>query len=234
MDTSNWKVSAMVIADGKIIEVGDDQHLIDKYGDATSLRRMDAQGKFIMPGLIEGHGHFHGVGEQEVRLNFLTDTSWARIIEKVEAAAASAADGAWIIGRGWHQEKLSDLPLNQVDGYPRHDLLSKAAPDHPVLLTHASGHGIIVNKRAMEMADITQETSDPLGGRIVRDESGNAIGVFEERAVKTFRVMHADYENTRSKKRDMLSGYKLRKKLKRRACDMASPVFKMLEALIYT
>ncbi len=187
----------MAIEDGKIIEIGEDDRLLAKYDD-ESTRKINAQDKFIMPGLIEGHGHFHGVGEQEIRLNFLRDTSWNDIVAKVKKAANKSPDGSWIIGRGWHQEKLTDLPLNNVDGYPRHDLLSAAAPDHPVLLTHASGHGIIVNQRAMDMADVSQETADPLGGRIVRDRDGNAIGVFEERAMYAIRTLHTDYENSRS------------------------------------
>ncbi|RMG29351.1 MAG: amidohydrolase, partial [Methanobacteriota archaeon] len=97
-------------------------------------------------------------------------------------AAESAPEGQWIIGRGWHQNKWTDDPSTYVNGFPAHQKLSEAVPDHPVYLIHASGHAILVNKKAMELAGISADTPDPEGGEIIRDPSGNPTGVFVENA----------------------------------------------------
>ena len=114
----------------------------------------------------------------------------------VAEKAKTAKPGEWIIGRGWHQEKWTTKPDRQVLGYPYHDELSEATPDNPVLLRHASGHGLFANKKAMELAGISAETPNPNGGEIVRDSRGEAIGVFEERAQSLINQVYQDYLRT--------------------------------------
>ncbi|MEN8164125.1 MAG: amidohydrolase, partial [Acidobacteriota bacterium] len=104
------------------------------------------------------------------------------IVDQVEQAVAETPEGEWIFGRGWHQEKWTELSEGSVEGLPTHDSLSAVAPDNPVMLTHASGHAAIVNARALEMAGIGPATPDPPGGEIVRDSEGRAIGVLRETA----------------------------------------------------
>ena len=71
----------------------------------------------------------------------------------------------WLIrGRGWHQEKWATAPPGAVEGLPRHDSLSAVSPEHPVILTHASGHATFANALAMRLAGITKDTVDPEGG----------------------------------------------------------------------
>ena len=111
-----------------------------------------------MPGFIEGHGHFSGLGYSLIYLNFLDSKSWEEILAKVEEKVKTAEPGEWIIGRGWHQEKWDSTPLRNVHGYPFHDELSKISPDNPVMLRHASGHGLFANAKAMEIAGVTKET----------------------------------------------------------------------------
>ncbi|MBK9689199.1 MAG: amidohydrolase [Saprospiraceae bacterium] len=101
--------------------------------------------------------------------------------------------GTWIEGRGWHQEKWDSLPVRSVQGYPMHTALSKVSPDHPVILFHASGHALFANEKAMELAGIGLDTPNPPGGRIVRNNKGEAIGVFEERAMEAVRQAYEDY-----------------------------------------
>jgi predicted amidohydrolase YtcJ len=95
---------------------------------------------------------------------------------------AKAKPGEWILGRGWHQEKWETKPSPEVHGFPVHDSLSKASPNNPVILTHASGHGSFVNAAAMASANITKATPDPAGGEIMKDANGNPIGFMNERA----------------------------------------------------
>src|SRR5947209_2888832 len=97
-------------------------------------------------------------------------------------ATRSARSGEWILGRGWHQEKWSEVPSPNVEGFPLHEALSRVSPNNPVWLTHASGHAGFANALAMKMAEVTKTTPDPAGGKILRDTDGNATGLFNERA----------------------------------------------------
>jgi len=171
---------ALAIKGDKILAVGSNEDMETYVGEETET--IDLDGQFVMPGFIEGHGHFQGVGRMAMNLNFLRSENWNDIVAEVAAAAEKAEPGEWIIGRGWHQEKWRDTPDRNVLGYPYHDDLSEVSPLNPVLLRHASGHALFANAKAMQMAGITAETPNPVGGEIVRDSRGNPIGVFEENA----------------------------------------------------
>jgi predicted amidohydrolase YtcJ len=112
-------------------------------------------------------------------------------VSQVEQAAGQAAPGAWILGRGWHQDKWEVLPEPHVEGYPVHRSLSAVSPDTPVLLVHASGHASMVNARALELAGIGGETPDPPGGTILRDRWGQATGLLRETAQRGVREVQA-------------------------------------------
>ncbi len=171
---------AIAIKGDKILAIGSNEDVATFTGEETET--IDLEGQFVMPGFIEGHGHFQGVGRMAMNLNFLRSDSWDDIVAEVAKAAEEAEPGEWIIGRGWHQEKWRETPDRNVLGYPYHDDLSEVSPLNPVLLRHASGHALFANAKAMQMAGITAETPNPVGGEIVRDSRGNPIGVFEENA----------------------------------------------------
>jgi predicted amidohydrolase YtcJ len=135
-----------------------------------------------VPGLTEGHGHFLGLGRARMQLDLTTAQTWDEIVDMVREAAADAPVGQWILGRGWHQEKWQTPPDPAIGGLPLHDALSAATPSNPVMLTHASGHAVIVNARAMAMAGIDATTPDPPGGQIVHAADGRPIGVLREAA----------------------------------------------------
>lgn len=147
---------------------------------------IDAQDLFVMPGFIESHGHFIGLGSSFQHLNFLADTSWQQIVEKVSQKVEQSESDNWVYGRGWHQEKWSVSPSNSIDGYPTHHTLSELSPNNPLLLVHASGHSLFANERAMKTVGINRETPDPIGGKIIRDGNGMPTGVFEENAMQVF------------------------------------------------
>ena len=96
---------------------------------------------------------------------------WDDIVQMVADAAAKAKPGAWIVGRGWHQEKWDTAPEPNVDGFPTHDALSKVSPDNPVLLTHASGHATFANAKAMELAGVTRRTKTRRAAQIISDRA---------------------------------------------------------------
>ncbi|MFT5167689.1 MAG: putative amidohydrolase YtcJ [Saprospiraceae bacterium] len=186
--------AAIAIKGDRILKIGTKEE-VNKLSDAHTLT-IDLEGHFAMPGFIEGHGHFSGLGKSLINLNFLHSKNWQEIVDLVAEKAKTMEPGEWIEGRGWHQEKWN-LPLErQIHGYPYHDELSAISPDNPVILYHASGHGLFANKKAMALAGVNPETPDPSGGSIIRDNRGEAIGVFEERAMTVIRSAYQEYLNT--------------------------------------
>ena len=184
----------MAIADGRIIATGDDlAALADLQTDSTEV--LDMEGHFLMPGFIEGHGHFSGLGASLRNLNFLKSRSWEEIVAMVAERAKEVEPGDWITGRGWHQEKWEHPPHDHTlgSGYPLHDGLSELTKSHPVMLRHASGHSLFANERAMELGGVTAEKPDPRGGHIVRDAAGEPTGVFEERAMQLITSAYQAY-----------------------------------------
>lgn len=180
VDKNKPSAEAVGIRDGKIIFVGSNEELKHHIGPDT--KQVDARGKFLMPGIIEGHGHIHGMGASLINLNLMKVKNWEAIVALVKEAAKKAKPGDWIIGRGWHQEKWDHAPAKNHLGYPYYEELDKVSPDNPVLLTHASGHSAYVNGKALQLAGITEKTPNPSGGDIVKDKDGRIVGVLEERA----------------------------------------------------
>lgn len=184
-------VQAIAVQAGKIVFTGSNEEVEKWVGPNT--RVLDAAGKFVMPGFMEGHGHIHHLGDFLRDINLMHITGYDEMVQKVAAAAATAKTGDWIIGRGWHQEKWTAPLKEQFSGYPYHDALSRVSPNNPVLLVHASGHSIYVNAKAMELAGITPQTPDPAGGAIVKDKSGRLLGVLEETAMGLVRKVYEAY-----------------------------------------
>jgi len=177
---------AVAVLAGKILAVGSEKDIGRYVGGATQV--IDLKGALAIPGIIESHGHFLGLGESKTILDLTKARSWDEIVAMVGEAAKTAKPGEWIRGRGWHQEKWNRIPEPNVDGLPVHDALSNAAPVNPVLLEHASGHSCLANAKAMELSGITAKTPDPKGGQIIRDAAGKPIGAFLETAQGLIRV----------------------------------------------
>jgi len=181
LDSEAPEVSALAARDGRIVAVGSDTQVERFRGSET--RVIDLEGRLAVPGFIEGHGHFTGIGASLVNIDLRGASSWEEVVELVAEAAKLREPGEWIRGWGWHQEKWDSVPDPQVEGYPTHDLLSRATPDNPVLLKHAAGsHAGLVNAKAMELAGIDRSTPDPPGGKILRYADGRPTGVLRENA----------------------------------------------------
>jgi predicted amidohydrolase YtcJ len=179
-----------------IVAVGDDREIRDFIGADT--RVIDLEGRLAVPGFVEGHGHFLGLGSARMILDLSLPNTWEELVGMVDAAAREAAPGEWILGRGWHQDKWDPAPARLVDGVPTHHALSRVTPDNPVLLTHASGHGSFANARALELAGIDRDTADPPGGTIVRDADGEATGYLRQAAQGLVRRVHDRAETART------------------------------------
>ena len=171
---------ALAVAGDTIVAVGTTDEILAMTGDDS--RVIDLEGQLAIPGFIEGHGHYMGLGEAKRILDLTAVSSWEDIVAMVEEAAGTAEPGAWITGRGWHQEKWDSVPDGAVEGVPTHHDLSAASPDNPVLLGHASGHAAFANQAAMRVSGVSAETPDPSGGEIIRDARGEPTGLFRETA----------------------------------------------------
>jgi predicted amidohydrolase YtcJ len=180
VDDARPEAEAIAVRGDTIVALGSNQEIQPYIGGAT--RVIDLKGALAVPGLIDAHIHFTGVGEAARNLKLSTASNWDDIVRMVGEAAKTAKPGEWILGRGWHQEKWSAVPSPNVEGFPQHDALSRASPNNPVWLTHASGHAGFANALAMKMAEVNKTTPDPTGGKILRDTDGNATGLFNERA----------------------------------------------------
>ncbi|MEW6320857.1 MAG: amidohydrolase [Acidobacteriota bacterium] len=180
VDEQKPEAQAVAVRGTSIVAVGTNEEIQPYIGPATEV--VDLGGQLAIPGFVESHGHFMGLGQSRMSLDLMDVKDFDEIISMVEAAVKQAKPGDWIQGRGWHQEKWASVPEPNVEGFPLHDALSKVSPDNPVYLTHASGHATYVNAKAMELAGITARTPNPPGGEILKDRRGQPIGVLRETA----------------------------------------------------
>ena len=180
------KAEAVAMKGDKIVFVGSSDEVEKWKGKNSQI--IDLNGKAVIPGLIEGHGHFMGIGSAKLNLDLNGITSYQAMVDMVAQAVKDASPGEWISGRGWHQSKWDSLPSNSVNGFPLHDQLSEVSPDNPVFLGHASGHAAFANAKAMEIAGVGPLAKESLteeeveGGEVMRDALGNPTGMFNETA----------------------------------------------------
>ena len=170
MDTALPRAQAVAVKHGLISLVGSNEEVMALKRPSTQC--LDLEGNTLMPGFIEGHAHllFLGRSLQELRLE--KASKWAEIVKMVAEAVKNCAEGEWIIGSGWHQEKWNDVPPSTVEGYPTHDEISRVSPRNPVLLYHVSGHAALVNAKAMHLACISSISMASGGGQVLFGTDG--------------------------------------------------------------
>ncbi len=196
MNASAPTAQAIAVRGDKITALGPDSAAQRWIGPNTKV--IDLHGQLAIPGFIEGHGHFTGVGEFRMGLDLREARTWDEIVAQVARAVKQAKPGEWIVGRGWHQSKWTVAPNPNVEGFPLHASLDKVSPNNPVVLTHASGHASFVNGKALELAGVTGKTPNPSGGEILKDDKGNPTGLLRERASGVIGKARADYEAKRT------------------------------------
>lgn len=166
--------TAMAIDDsGRVIAIGGSPDMATRAPKATHV---DMQGKTVLPGLIDAHGHIFGLGDMLGQLDLAGSTSLAAALKAASAYAAANPKQPWLLGRGWNQEiwKLGRFPTAaELDG---------AVADRPIWLKRVDGHAGWANTRALKLAGITNATPDPAGGKIMRDAKGNATGILVDAA----------------------------------------------------
>jgi predicted amidohydrolase YtcJ len=168
--------SAVVVADGVIRYVGDDATARQMVGDATEV--IDLEGRTVLPGFIESHAHptVYGTNLLDIDCRPQVTSSAAAIQAAIAAAVETVAPDEWIMGWGWDESRM--------DGGtpPTRDELDRVAPDNPVLLRRVCGHMAVVNSAALRTGAVSEDTPDPSGGHLVRDEHGRLTGLLQEQA----------------------------------------------------
>lgn len=186
VDSTQTTVEAVATKDNKILFTGSLAEAEAYKNEQTQI--IDLKGKTMTPGLIEGHGHFMGLGYNELRLDLMNTRSYQDIIDAVAERVKTAKPGEWITGRGWHQSKWDSMPSDLVNGFQTHHRLSEVSPNNPVYLSHASGHAGFANAKAMEIAGLRAlklegiKTFEIEGGEVIVDNFEQPTGIFNERA----------------------------------------------------
>ena len=142
----------------------------------------EAGSQRLTPGLIDAHAHPAGLGRQLAELDLVGTTTLVQTLDRIRVAAAEG-DG-WLTGRGWDQNDWSDRPAG---GWPTAAHLD-AITDRPVMLRRVDGHAAWLNTAALRAAGIDASTADPEGGRILRGDRGEPIGVLIDNAMALVSV----------------------------------------------
>ena len=166
--------SVLVVGDdGRIVAVGDASAATD-YPDAE---RRDIGGLTVLPGLTDAHAHVLGLGLLKSNLDLSGTPSLEDAVASIDAYAKAKPHTRWITGRGWNQV------LWPVKEFPTAADIDVVVSDRPVWLRRIDGHAAWANSAAMKLAGIDNDTPDPVGGKIIRDENGVATGVFIDLAM---------------------------------------------------
>lgn len=176
VDPARPLAQAMAVRGGRIVFVGSAAEANVLKGPQT--RVMDLEGRSVIPGMVDAHLHFMGVGQALRIVDLVGSRSQDEAVQRVATRARDVRPGEWIRGRGWNQELWADTR------FPTHAALSRAVPDNPVVLSRVDGHATWVNARALQLAGITAATRDPAGGRIIRNTDGSPTGVLVDNAMR--------------------------------------------------
>jgi predicted amidohydrolase YtcJ len=167
------RFEALLIDEGKVKATGSRTEMTEL---AKQARVIDGNGRNLLPGLIDAHGHVMGLGSNIMQADLVGTPSLDVALHKVKTYAQAHPNRAWVLGRGWNQV------IWKLGRFPNAKELDAVVSDRPVLLERVDGHAIWVNSAAMKIAGIDKNTKDPVGGHIERDADGNATGVFIDNA----------------------------------------------------
>lgn len=173
----DWPLAeAIAVSGDRILAVGSDAEIRALADDDTRIIPLD--GRLVVPGLVDGHLHFPGLGsERRNHLDLGQAGSPEDVAARVARLAARLEPGEWITGSGWHTGDW------ETEAWPRKQLLDEAAPDNPVLLQGMHSHASWANSLALELAGVTAATVYGGGGEVFKDEAtGEPTGVLLENA----------------------------------------------------
>jgi hypothetical protein len=188
LDAENTIAESVAIRDGKIVAVGDTKKIMRMKRESTKV--IELRGRIVLPGLIESHVHPPDLGSKLTGVICTTppNKSIADIISRIREKANQIPKGEWIRGFGYNEKKLKE------NRHPTRWDLDRATLDHPAYLFRTDFHMGVANSKALELANITRETLDPPGGKVVRNlDTGEPIGLLQEQAQNLIRDIVLSY-----------------------------------------
>jgi predicted amidohydrolase YtcJ len=165
---------AVAVKADRIVFVGSNSDVQKYVGKNT--RVVDLHGKAMVPGMTDAHHHLSGVGFREMTLNLEGITSLQDFLAKVKERVDQKKPGEWVTGRGWI-ETFWTPPV-----FPTRWDLDRIAPNNPVFLDRADGHGAIANSAALKIAGVDKDTPSPFGGEISKEKNGEPNGMMLDAA----------------------------------------------------
>jgi predicted amidohydrolase YtcJ len=171
-------VSAMAVADGKVLAVGTDAEVQKLAGPQTKVR--DLAGAFVMPGLNDAHVHLGSAGQTKLNVDLTGSQSLDEMLKRIAAKASQSPSGHWLTGGGWDHTLWTSKTL------PTRQDLDKVTGDHPTLLERIDGHIAVANTAALKAANITGKSKAPQGGAIDLDASGEPTGILRDTEMEEF------------------------------------------------
>ncbi|HXT92648.1 MAG TPA: amidohydrolase family protein, partial [Trebonia sp.] len=171
MDPARPRATAVAVAGGRIVAVGDDAP--DLASGVAAENVVNLRGATLVPGFHDAHNHMIGFGLSLTEIDLRVD-ALDELYARVAAKAAATPAGEWIVGAGYDQTKTG--------AHPHRDALDRIAPGHRVWLKHTSGHMCAVNSLVLRDLGIDAAAADVDGGRVAADASGRPTGLMEERA----------------------------------------------------
>lgn len=187
VDSSFSVAEAMAVKDGKILETGSSDHIRKTY---TAPAIVNAEGKIIYPGFIDGHAHFYSYALSLQKVNLTGTRSWEDCISRIQQFASEKhiAQGEWITGYGWDQNDWDNK------AFPSKTLLDQYFPGNPVFLSRIDGHAAIVNQAALDKAGI--KAGDTIAGGIIETKSGRLTGILVDNAMGRAGEVIPDPDNS--------------------------------------
>jgi predicted amidohydrolase YtcJ len=177
LDSSRPRASALAVARGRILAVGERASLEAYVGPRTETIELPGVG---VPGLADAHAHASGLGEQLATLD-LRSLRKEEILARVREEAARVPEGEWILGGGWDEGHFRPAV------FPTAADLDTATTRHSVVLDRIDGHSIWVNSRALAEGSVSRATEDPSGGKVLRDSRGEPTGILVDHATAFVR-----------------------------------------------
>ncbi|MBL8271602.1 amidohydrolase, partial [Steroidobacter sp.] len=185
-DAGSSQAQALAVREGRIVYVGAEQGVAPHVGKATVV--VDLKGRFLMPGLVDGHMHPGSAGATLLKcsLNYesLTVPELQQRVQACLDKTRGEAPNAWLEVVNWFQENMR--PTGVVTSHATLDALQTK---RPIIVRSSFGHTVLANSRALKLANITAATVDPPGGKIWRDAKGEPTGLLEDAAFEGFAAL---------------------------------------------
>ena len=170
--TAPAQVTAIAVASGKIIAIGDDATILKLKTPTTKI--IDLNNAFVMPGFNDAHTHIANAGRNKLTVDLDHVPTLAEMQSRIRTFTATLPAGAWVRGGGWDHTIWPDKQL------PTRADIDAVTAGHPAIFTRTDEHIAVVNSAALTAAGITATTPDPPGGKIDHDAKGQPTGIIRE------------------------------------------------------